>query len=331
MMSNMMRKNFVINLALATCSLAVCVLAIEIALRLLFPFSTFGAGQELAWFREGPRDGAQLIVPDADLGFRPVLDNGVYDGNGILPNASVLSSATRPRVVLFVGDSVTARGRLIRAISSSVGAENVSYLNGGVEAYNIQQEVEFFFRYQVAIKPSRIIQIIHVNDLQSTPIAYRGPDGRLNVYALNTMRKDLNVWLFRNSYLYRLAVAAAFPHVGAEDLANQAREALRRMRDYARKEGIAYNVLVFPILSPYERWSPYERNAHGVLLDICRQLRLDPVDLLPISEMMISAGADPMEKSGDNWHPNDRFAELAAAYILEKLPELRGISEAKSR
>ena len=313
-------RNFILNLALISTSVGVGLVIIDVLLRFLFPFATFGSGQELPWFREGPS--LPLVSLDPTLGFRPTLQNGIYDENGILSVNSFVSSYEKPSVILFIGDSVTARGRIISSIHKAVDNKSVTYLNGGVEAYNIQQEVEFFFRYQAQAKPDHIIQILHVNDLQSTPIAYRDDRGRLNVYAINATRENLNVWLFQNSHIYRSLVTLMVPRLDINDLTDQATLSLLRMREYARNKGISYEIAVFPILAPYRDWSTQERDAHRILMQAAKDLGLDPVDLLPVSELLHSNGVDILEKRDDYWHPNDVFADATASLLVQALPSL---------
>ncbi len=49
--------------------------------------------------------------------------------------------------VLFLGDSVTARGGIIAELASLYGNEQFEYWNAGVESYDTCQEVRYFERY----------------------------------------------------------------------------------------------------------------------------------------------------------------------------------------
>lgn len=317
-------RNGIANLALICAGLAIGLAIAELVLRFFFPFATFGGGQELDWFRKGPA--LPLVVLDPTLGFRPVLNNGVYDDSGIMLATSMRARVAPAATILFMGDSVTARGRIVRQTANLLGVDDVDYINGGVEAYNVQQEVEFFFRYQAKLRPRHIIHILHVNDLQSTPIAYRDPDGQLNVYAMYGKREALNPWLYEHLYLYRWALALALPRLDPSDIAAQAGRDLERMRKYAAQTGSTYEVALFPILAPYEKWSPYERLARDLLLAAARSAGVQPLDLLPLSEQMNAAGVEIIEKRSDYWHPNDAFAAAVAQRFLHAFDSLKSLN-----
>jgi hypothetical protein len=308
------------NLSLIVVSFLVSLFAAELVLRTLFPFYTFGLGQELQWFRTAPPTNRDLITPDTQLGFRPVVDNGLYDEYGILSSGSIFTNEAYYTKILFLGDSVTARARLLRALYVASRNNSFAFLNGGVEGYNIQQEVDFFFRYQQSVQPHRIVHTIHVNDLQSTPIAFRDEDGKLHVYALNTSRQIISPTLYKFSHLYRLAVASTFPRRGLQELATDARLSLARMVQYAKENSTPYYIVIFPILSAYRNWSEHEKTSHMLLLQMCKELEIDLVDLLPVLDEMLSEGLDPKESIEDNWHPNDLFARRAAKRMLDLLP-----------
>ena len=317
------RHRILANSLLSLISVAFALAVMEVLLRWSYPFSTFGAGEELNWFRLGRQDIPDLFVPDDTLGFRPVLGNRIYDDHGIIFGDSILAKSQPARKILFIGDSVTARGRMIRALAERISSDRISYLNGGVESYNIQQEVEFFFRYQALTKPDYIIHIFHVNDLQSTPLAYRASDGRLHVYSINTRKEVFSPLLFRHSQLYRLMIAAALPRIDRVQLLTDARDHLRRLLTYAQTNKIKYDVVIFPTLSPEAKWPKHERDSRHLLLALVKELEIEAVDLLPISESMNARDSDPREMPGDNWHPNDQFAGLAAELLVAKLPSLK--------
>ena len=261
------------------------------------------------------------MVPDSTLGLRPNIDSAAYDANGIL-RTSIHSKADNPYKILFIGNSVTARGHFVRALAAALKSDANSYLNGGVEAYNIQQEVEFFFRYQAGIRPDAIVHILHVNDLRSTRLAYRNRDGTLLIHAPRSNPQNVNAWLYQHSQLYQFVISRLHRGASQDDLRSAAVASLRKLRDYTREQGIAYHVILFPLLPPPTDWPAYDRLSYDHLLSMSRELELGTVDLHPLASRLHAQGVPVQDRPGDTWHPNQRFAEEAFSYILERLPAL---------
>jgi hypothetical protein len=298
-------------------AVVVALLLIEIALRSLYPVSIVNV-------ETGGRTAAatELVTPDESLGIRPVLGTALYDNDGILFDRSVISKAERPRKILFTGDSVTGRGRIVEALAKKLAAPDVSLLNGGVDGYNIQQEVEFFFRYQAQLKPDVIVHQWHVNDLQPSTLVVRGRDGSIKSYSPRNKPEHINGFLYRYSQIYRFYVLQFRSRFSQDEIRTAAHASLRKLRDYARQNGIAYHAFLFPNLDPYDKWSAQERTARDYLLGLSDELDLNVVDLWPLAERLIKEGADIQDRPGDTWHPNARFGEEAAGYLLDNMPSL---------
>jgi hypothetical protein len=308
----------VLNLALLLLSTIAALALCETALRVFYPHAGFGGGSELVWFRKSGKDQV-LVVPDSKLGFRPKLGTNVYDSRGILRESTTSTASTGAgRRILFLGDSVTARARIVQAIQALLEDPLTAVLNGGVESFNLNQEVEFFFQYQAELPFDHIIHQLHANDLQSTPIAFKDRSGAINVYALNVPRLHVSSWLFQNSYLYRLALPVLVSRIAKPNTLEDARENLKRMATFAASRGIPYDVVLFPILSPYSAWSPQERTDWKTLMTACHELARC-VSLMPVMDEMLAAGKAVEETPGDNWHPNDAFASRAARLIVQSL------------
>ena len=312
-------QNLFYNLLLVFGSLLVGVFILEYGLRTFYPFETFGAGTELPWMRKATN---KFFKPDDAIGFRPAIGNSWYDKNGIVRKRYNPEDLDQPYKILFMGDSVTARGRIIKALSLRLKNNSIDYLNGGVESFNIEQEVGFYFRYQYKTKPDHIIHTLHINDFTSTPIAFRGNDGLFNVYSLKFKKSNMNIWLFKNSHIYRFIIAYTLRRKDDSDLHKETLVAIQKMQNHAKEAGIRYDVVIFPLLSLYDNWSAWDKNAHESFISILKNLKIDYVDLLPISQMMIKTNINAKENKGDSWHPNDRFAEFAADYIIVKLPRI---------
>lgn len=292
-------------------------LGIELSLRLLYPVSTANV------IVEGTSDASgELLLPDEVLGLRPALGTTWYDENGILFDRSIFSTADGAYKMLFIGDSVTAYGRIVDGIAKLVASGNTSFLNGGVAGYNIQQEIEFFFRYQMSIKPDVIIHQMHINDLQASRIALRGRDGTVRIYSPRVKPVDVNQALYQYSQTYRFAVGNLMSRQSKEELKTASFDSLRRMRDYTRENGITYHLILFPSLQPFVSWRAYDKETRDYLLGIARELQLEAIDLQPVAERLFAEGIDPQSVPGDTWHPNKTMGDEAAKYIVQKIPSL---------
>jgi len=292
-------------------------LVCEVGLRWLYPIAIMTV--EAKPTDDPARD---EIVYDASLGFRPRLGTAEYDEDGILRATSFISKSEDARRILFMGDSVTAYGELMTALGRLAAPADASFLNGGVTAFTIFQEVEFFFRYQIRKKPDLIVHQFHVNDLQSSRFAGRGSDGTVRMYSPRLKPIDVNPTLYRHSHLYRFALANLQLRFSKDEMKKATLEAVQRMRAYARERGIPYHVVLFPMLAPKERWVEYDLDTYAFYRRLARDLEIDVVDLWPVAERMIAEGKEVRLRSWDFWHPNQAMAEEAAKYILQRIPAL---------
>jgi hypothetical protein len=236
---------------------------------------------------------------------------------------TVLPQAEDPTRVLFMGDSVTAYGRIIDALANQLASETTSYFNGGIEGYNIQQEVEFFLRYQKDIRPDVIVHQLHVNDLFPSSYPVRTGDGKVRIYSPRVRTVEVNQTLYRYSQLYRFLFAQLSSKPSKDELKDAAFKALQTMRDYTRDNGITYYLVFFPTLQPLAEWTAYDKDTLDYLTRVVRELGLDVVELQDVAERLFAQGIDPGNLPGDTWHPNQRMADEAATYILQKIPALR--------
>lgn len=314
-------RNVIINALVVIASASLSVIACEVGLRLLYPHGALGSGVELEFFRrdQGARWMSNLMMPDEAIGFRPKLNaEGGYDKDGLWRRSHVEQSEVRRRI-LFLGDSVTARGRIVRAIEKDLRDPTTEFLNGGVEAFNLAQEVNFFLRFQSALKVDRIIHQVHGNDLRATPIAFRDETGTLNVYLLNSSRQYVNQWLFQHSFLYRIGLAVLLSHTTESDTLQEARDNFARMAAFAAARGIRYDVVLFPILLSQDALYRDDRRDWLALERACREVVQNCVSLLPVLDQMLKQGQPVEEIAGDTWHPNDAFAAAAAPVIIKAL------------
>ena len=97
------------------------------------------------------------LTIDPEFGFRPTLGNGDYSRYGtLIPGYSteMRSDSTR---LLFVGDSVTQRGRIVRALRALYRSESSSTGTPGWVPSTRSREVRFYSMYNSAIEPAHVI------------------------------------------------------------------------------------------------------------------------------------------------------------------------------
>ena len=157
-------------LLLTTVSLSV--LAVEVVFRVTRPQRAFRAASELENFRLNPEDLTRHFEIDPGFGFRPILGGELYSEYGTRANEYVIEQPTDKTRLLFLGDSVTARGHIVEAIRDLYGDERYEYWNAGVESFNTVQEVNYYRRYNAAVMPDHVILTFHLNDFGTTPIAF---------------------------------------------------------------------------------------------------------------------------------------------------------------
>jgi len=251
-----------------------CVIAIwcvELAVGAFYPISI------MAVEAKAPPSADEAFVADDTLGLRPVFGGRFYDESGLLRIGSIQSRADAPKL-LFIGDSVTADGRIMRALADRIGHDDVSYLNAGVPSYNIEQEVGYFLRHLKQLNPSEIVHQLHVNDLGTFAGVVRARGETVRIYSPRVKPADVDPVLYEYSQLYRLFLANFKARSSKDELKAGAFAALRTMQAYARDNGIPYHVYFFPSLEPLAGWSRDDLDTREYLVGVSRELGLRMVD-----------------------------------------------------
>jgi hypothetical protein len=306
-----------VNLLVAVLSSALVMLGIEVFQRFKAPYRAFGGAYELTQFRQGVADGLSTFVLDPTFGFRPVLGDGPYTRFGTLANTYAAAKSPGVRRLLFIGDSVTHRGHIVDALRAAYGAQRYEYWNAGVESFNTVQEVEYYRRFNRPIHPDHVILTFHLNDFETTPVAFRDADGTLVVFAPNWPVRRLNLWLFQHSYTYRYWLGLVTPKKTARtEIIAEVRASLADLERMVTADGARLTVLVLPILQPVSDWKPEYREYRHLILDILGSLGIRSFDLLePLHEAL--AHGVVVAEPGDRlfWHPSRE----AAAYFARHL------------
>jgi hypothetical protein len=155
------RHNLVFRCLLVLSGLCLALLASEGALRLLRPYATWQAATELPQFRRNAKDVARYFVVDPAMGFRPVLGNDAFNTFGTVVNSYPLEIRPQVERLLFLGDSVTRRAKIIKSLRALYGKDRYEDWNAGVESFNTVQELAFYKAYNRHIRPDHVILFFH--------------------------------------------------------------------------------------------------------------------------------------------------------------------------
>jgi len=308
---------------LAAGGLGVGLLLAEGLVRLRDPESTFGAATEKLEFREGGKAIRRAYTVDPDMGFRPILGSGRYTETGTLPNRYALEKRPGVTRLLFVGDSVTAQGRIVEHLRRLYGEGAYEYWNAGVHSFNTVQEVKYYARYNAVIRPDHVILTFHNNDFEETPVAFLDEGGRLVVYSPAVALAGGKRWLFRHSQLYRFLLGWSVRlRPGEGPGVAETRRALAALQAMLARQGARLSVVLLPILKPLPGWSDGERASHARSRGIFEQLGLRYFDLTPALGAALAATP---EDHRDSWHPAEGAALQFAEYLRDnRLLELAG-------
>lgn len=275
----------------------------ELVLRVFFPNSLFAAATKMQ-FAAGMQKNYQ---PDPECGYLPVVGNGFYDLYGCDPNHYDPKDRKGRKRILFVGDSVTRRGRMVRALQKLYGDSAYEYWNAGVESFNVAQELVFYRRHNAALQPDEVVLTFHNNDFQETPLVFR-KDGELQIYSTRKDRSHINPWLLEHCYVYRWLMGLS---LGRLDQERQSQAVGQQLRDWQKEldqQHIAFRVVLFPILKPLDQWSAREKWSRETSLRLLRESGIAHFDLMPTLERCLQARVPVQENPEDSWHPSDAAA-----------------------
>jgi hypothetical protein len=257
---------------------------------------------------------------DDEMGYQPILGEGLsYSKEGILGARPPAKTEKKTRV-LFIGDSVTARGRIIRALASEYQDGTLETLNSGVEGFNVIQEVAFYRRYNWRVSPDIVVLTLHNNDLDFYPMVYKARDGLIFWYLYGQPRVLIDPNLMQWSRLYQEYTAFRGARLvqnarKTDALFRETRSSLQRLNDDLMKSGAKLKVLVLPILAPLNQWEPSQVESRRQALRILNEIGIEHDDLLEPLESGLRNKVQIAETFGDTWHPSDAISEYFARYL----------------
>jgi hypothetical protein len=259
-------------------------------------------------------------LPDPETGYAPRLDSRDYGPWGELRNGYPREKGPGVRRVMFVGDSVTKRGRIVDALRELHAADaGLEFWNCGVEGWATAQELVWARRHAPSIRPDEIVLTFHVNDFMTTPVVFQ-QDGRIWCVHPKRPLAELDPFLLRYSHLYRFALGLAFDggsfeatdRAGLDAMAGEVAESLAGFAELARGLGARFSVLVFPAVLPEEHWPPVATERYERALEIAAEQDLRRFELRPALREAAAAGLPLGESPTDFHHPSQALAELMA-------------------
>lgn len=294
-------KRLLLRLLLAAMGSGIALGGLEIFVRWYYPDGAIPA----AHMEHSSPERNASVHQDDEAGYLPNLGKGqLYDENGCLPNEYRRDDKKGQRL-LFIGDSVTYRARIFKALRQLYGESGYEYWNAGVESFNTRQELVLYRRHNYRIKPDHVILTFHNNDFRATPLAVK-ENGQFKIYNAGM---NINPWLFEHSYLYRWA----WPRADDRQLrARQVWESLVEFKALTTSQNVRFSVILLPMFKPLAQWDRAELWSREESLNYFRQLNLRYFDLLPALEAVLAEGHEVTESPGDSFHPNDLVSERFA-------------------
>lgn len=225
----------------------------------------------------------------------------------------------RPRV-LFLGDSVTQRALIIKALERLQSPGAFEFVVAGVEGYNAAQSIQLFMRECPNLSLQHLVFSFHNNDFQENYVCYLqpGPSG-------GSRPLDLEAWhfsmpLFRLSFLYRLLLGQ--PGICTRDPVSPAEwrrsvstveRLLSRLRDDLGQRGATLSVVLLPSFNQ-RPWTPPEEESYRRARELLGRLGLRTFDLRASFEEARRQRLPIQERPNDMLHPSP---ELAAHLAMD--------------
>lgn len=260
-----------------------------------------------------------IFQVDDVLGYRPVPGGQGYGPHGCKWNPYVPEKPPDKTRLLFVGDSVTDRHKLIDALEERLG-DGYEYWNAGIPGYATEQEFLYYRDYLEEIRPEHVVLTFHLNDYETTPIVFEVDDALVAVHS-QIGGKTPNPWLLRNSFLYRYVwglASARTSRARATEIEHGVAHYLRELRDLVRARGADFTVLVLPWLQPPAEWPARMTQHHELTLRTLEELGIRHYSFQETLQRALAEGVPVHEMKVDPQHPSLAFARLMVAEVLEQ-------------
>ena len=325
-MGDQKNKHLLQNTLLITISLIITTVMAETLLKII-SFEPKFLWPEQNCFRDNKQDLTRIFTLDPEFGFRPILGNSLFNKYGTRVNGYDIEKKQNKERLLFIGDSVTARGKIINALRKLYGEEEFEYWNAGVESFNTVQEVKFYEKYNKHIKPDHVILFSHNNDIQTTPVVFLNNENKIVVYSPFLKTYIVSRWLFKHSALYRIIIANYLKLVYKNSNSNAARKLedeviknIKRLKNILDQEHIKFTLVFLPVIDSYDKWSKEEKESRLKILKIAQELGIKYFDLTEVILRLPFESAEIVRLStdGDRCHPEDGLSLSFADFLFKK-------------
>jgi hypothetical protein len=260
---------------------------------------------------------AGIFQLDPVLGFRPVPGGKGYGPHGCKWNEYELAKPPGKRRLLFLGDSVTDRHKLIDALRARLG-EDYEYWNAGVPAFASEQELLYYRDHLAGIAADHVLLTFHLNDFETTPILFEVGGELVSVHSRIGARHP-NAWLLTHSYLYRYGWSWLVSRTGPErarSLEDEVARSLRGLAELVRERGADFTVLVLPWLQARADWPAPKPRHHQLVLRLLTELGIRHYAFTDTLERALATGVGIHEATIDPQHPSAEFARLMVDDLL---------------
>ncbi|KIX13851.1 SGNH/GDSL hydrolase family protein [Dethiosulfatarculus sandiegensis] len=266
---------------------------------------------------------------DLELGYKPLYGpQYAYSELGALHNNFEFKKKPGTVRVVFSGDSITAYGFTEEALAELNPDPNYEYWNTGVWGYSTWQELRYFERYGRKLKPDVVILGFCLNDWDGTPVLLRDKDGKVTIANLHLGETYFNYWLFKHSTIYRIFLSVMASFTERAGTVESVGKKLAQFLAYAKEDGFAFRVVVYPELDHLDKWDESYVRQHRQILEILKELKIPYYDTAPLLGKLLK-GKDrawARMKPDDHFHPSRAFSrdiakELLARGFLKPLPD----------
>ena len=225
------------------------------------------------------------------------------------------------RRILFLGDSVTRRGKIISALRRRHGVRKAQWLNAGIAGYNTRQELRLYRKSCRRLRPHHVVLTMHNNDFQDNRLIFQRPFSNERVHLDLDHQGPLEHFLTYRSHVYRLllgrpgvvGVDPIGPHEWRQAGARMKRD-LRQLRDLTRADGARLSVVLMPSLKAGRLPEP-ARTSHRTALELLQQLGIRHFDLQQVFFSAVAYRITLHEAPGDFLHPGQALADRFGEYL----------------
>lgn len=263
----------------------------------------------------------QWWAMDDELSYKPLMGPDYpYSKYGALHNDYAFEKPVGTTRVVFLGDSIAALGFLTNNVRELMKRPDYEYWTLGVYGYSTNQEIGYFKRYGLPLKPDIVILEFCLNDWDGTPVILKNDNGYTVIANTYLGQEHFNYWLFKHSTLYRVYLSLKASFTDRAGLKDDVAANLQKLADMGREHGYEFRVVVYPELDKKDKWPPKIIQEHTDIVEILQKLGIPYYDAAPMLEAeLVDKPRDwsRFEKN-DHFHPSKPFSRMIAEQIINK-------------